>query len=80
MHCPYMYRINKLKLKIPSHQKGRFFLLYVDDDDYQDNPNVVPPPPQNFGSNGFDPNPEEQKIKTTLLNNFTKIDRNRYNL
>lgn len=75
-----MYRINKLRLQIPSHHKGRFFLLYVDDDDYQDNPNVVPPPPQNFGSNGFDPNPEEQKIKTTLLNNFTKIDRNRYNL
>eukprot|EP00105_Crassostrea_gigas_P035660 XP_019919808.1 PREDICTED: phosphatidylinositol 3,4,5-trisphosphate 5-phosphatase 2 isoform X4 [Crassostrea gigas] len=52
------------------------FPLFRDDDDYQDNPNVVPPPPQNFGSNGFDPNPEEQKIKTTLLNNFTKIDRN----
>uniref|UniRef100_K1QQH2 phosphatidylinositol-3,4,5-trisphosphate 5-phosphatase n=1 Tax=Magallana gigas TaxID=29159 RepID=K1QQH2_MAGGI len=63
-----------------SNQHSQFPLFRGDttqhDDDYQDNPNVVPPPPQNFGSNGFDPNPEEQKIKTTLLNNFTKIDRN----
>ncbi|XP_061183284.1 phosphatidylinositol 3,4,5-trisphosphate 5-phosphatase 2-like isoform X5 [Saccostrea echinata] len=49
-----------------------------DDDDYQDNPPGVPPPPlvrENANINGLDANPEEQKIKVTLLNNFSKLDK-----
>ncbi|XP_062578333.1 phosphatidylinositol 3,4,5-trisphosphate 5-phosphatase 1-like isoform X3 [Saccostrea cucullata] len=54
------------------------FSLLRDDDDYQDNPPVVPPPPmvrENVNINGLDANPEEQKIKTTLLNNFSRLDK-----
>ena len=49
----------------------------VDDDDYQDNPPALPQQPliqDNLDRNGFDSQPEQQKIKTTLLNNFSKLD------
>ncbi|XP_022335405.2 phosphatidylinositol 3,4,5-trisphosphate 5-phosphatase 2A-like isoform X2 [Crassostrea virginica] len=48
-----------------------------DDDDYQDNPPALPQQPlipDNLDRNGFDSQPEQQKIKTTLLNNFSKLD------
>lgn len=60
-----------------------FFFLRLDDDDYQDAPPSLPPHPldqEKISSNGLDPKTEDQKIKATLLNNFSKLDKARWKL